>query len=152
MGSRTGQSPSSLSKLTRASVDGLTPHSMSIVSGAVTSPLHAETRENSSSDRRSRLAMITPPAIARWYHRYVGVAASARVVTAHQPTYLPWLGLFHKIALSDAFVIFDDVLYDDRDYVNRNRIRGPSGPLWLTVPVLTAPELKIADARIRPNM
>jgi len=82
----------------------------------------------------------------------VGVAASARVVTAHQPTYLPWLGLFHKIALSDAFVIFDDVLYDDRDYVNRNRIRGPSGPLWLTVPVLTAPELKIADARIRPNM
>lgn len=82
----------------------------------------------------------------------MGVAAAPRVVTAHQPTYLPWLGLFHKIALSDAFVIFDDVLYDDRDVVNRNRIRGPGGALWLTVPVLAAPDLRIADARIRSDL
>ena len=74
------------------------------------------------------------------------------MVTAHQPTYLPWLGLFHKIALSDAFVIFDDVLYDDRDFINRNRIRGPDGGMWLTVPVLAAPDLRIADARIRADL
>jgi hypothetical protein len=74
------------------------------------------------------------------------------VVTAHQPTYLPWLGLFHKIALSDAFVLFDDVRYDDRDFINRNRIRGPRGPLWLTVPILEAPDLRIADARIRSDL
>jgi hypothetical protein len=82
----------------------------------------------------------------------VGVAAAQRVVTAHQPTYLPWPGLFHKIALADTFVIFDDVLYDDRDFINRNRIRGPDGPLWLTVPILESPGLRIADARIRSDL
>ena len=29
------------------------------------------------------------------------------VLTAHQPVYLPWLGLFHKISLADKFVFFD---------------------------------------------
>ena len=57
------------------------------------------------------------------------------ILTAHQPVYLPWLGLFHKIALSDAFVWFDDVQYQKRDWNNRNKIKTNSGPAWLTVPV-----------------
>jgi len=59
------------------------------------------------------------------------------ILTAHQPVYLPWLGLFHKIALSDMFCIFDDVQYLPKDWNNRNRIKTNSGDLWLTVPVLT---------------
>jgi hypothetical protein len=58
------------------------------------------------------------------------------LLTAHQPVYLPWLGLFHKIALADTFVSFDDVQYLPKDWNNRNRIKTPSGPIWLTVPVL----------------
>src|SRR4030066_409564 len=38
------------------------------------------------------------------------------ILTAHQPVYLPWLGLFHKIALSDMFCIFDDVQYLKKDW------------------------------------
>ena len=58
-----------------------------------------------------------------------------RVVTGHQPTYLPWLGLFHKIALADVFVFMDDVQYLEGDWNNRNFVKGPHGPLRLTVPV-----------------
>lgn len=57
------------------------------------------------------------------------------ILTAHQPVYLPWLGLFHKIALSDTYVYFDDVRYQMKDWNNRNHIKTVQGPLWLTVPV-----------------
>jgi hypothetical protein len=59
------------------------------------------------------------------------------ILTAHQPVYLPWLGLFHKIALSDSFCYFDDVQYQVRDWNNRNKIKTFNGELMLTVPVLT---------------
>jgi hypothetical protein len=57
------------------------------------------------------------------------------VVSGHQPTYLPWLGLFHKIASCNIFVFMDDVQYLSGDWNNRNKIKGPQGPYWLTVPV-----------------
>lgn len=60
------------------------------------------------------------------------------ILTAHQPVYLPWLGLFHKIALADSFCIFDDVQYLKKDWNNRNQIKTNSGLLMLTVPVLTS--------------
>lgn len=59
------------------------------------------------------------------------------ILTAHQPVYLPWLGLLHKIALSDTFVIFDTVQYLKRDWNNRNQIKSQRGPIWLSVPVYT---------------
>lgn len=57
------------------------------------------------------------------------------IVTCHQPTYLPWAGLFHKLALSDHFVVMDNVQYSPRNWLNRNRIKGPQGVFWLSVPV-----------------
>lgn len=57
------------------------------------------------------------------------------ILTAHQPVYLPWLGLFHRIALADTFIYFDAVQYQTHDWNNRNRIKTPQGPMWLTVPV-----------------
>jgi len=60
------------------------------------------------------------------------------VLTAHQPVYLPWLGLFHKIALADTFVWFDGVQYLTKDWNNRNKVKTAAGEIWLTVPVLTA--------------
>lgn len=58
-----------------------------------------------------------------------------RIVSGHQPVYLPWLGLFHKIALCDVFVFMDDVQYLKQDWNNRNRVKGSQGAFWLTVPV-----------------
>lgn len=54
-----------------------------------------------------------------------------------QPGYLPWLGFFEQLYKSDIFVIYDDVQYDKNGWRNRNRIKTPNGPIWLTVPVLT---------------
>jgi len=58
------------------------------------------------------------------------------ILTAHQPVYLPWLGLFHKIALSDVFVSFNQVQYLPKDWNNRNKIKTQNEPIWLTVPVI----------------
>jgi hypothetical protein len=57
------------------------------------------------------------------------------ILTAHQPVYLPWLGLFHKIALADVFCYFDIAQYQTKDFNNRNKIKNNSGELWLSVPV-----------------
>ena len=72
------------------------------------------------------------------------------ILTAHQPVYLPWLGLFHKIALADRFVSFNQVQYQPKDWNNRNRIKTTEGPIWLTVPVLRKGylEKKICDIAI----
>ena len=60
------------------------------------------------------------------------------ILTAHQPVYLPWLGLFHKIAMAETFVSFNQVQYLPKDWNNRNRIKSTQGAHWLTVPVLKA--------------
>lgn len=57
------------------------------------------------------------------------------ILTAHQPTYLPWLGLFEKIAQADSFCVFDAVQAERRGWTTRNSIKTDQGPLMLSVPV-----------------
>lgn len=65
--------------------------------------------------------------------------AKDTVLTAHQSKYLPWLGLFHKIALATHYVAFDQVQYQKREFLNRNSVKAPDGKaVRLTVPVQTA--------------
>ena len=53
-----------------------------------------------------------------------------------QPGYLPWLGYFDLLQKADVFVHYDDVQFDKHGWRNRNRVKGPNGIGWLTVPVL----------------
>jgi hypothetical protein len=78
------------------------------------------------------------------------MSVSGLIVSGHQPAYLPWLGLMHKAALCDVFVFMDDVQYLERSWNNRNRIKGPQGPTWLTVPVAQkhSPSRCLRDIRI----
>ena len=55
-----------------------------------------------------------------------------------QSNYIPWRGYFDLIRRADHFVFYDDVQYTKRDWRNRNRIVGPDGPHWLTIPVATS--------------
>jgi len=75
------------------------------------------------------------------------------ILTAHQPVYLPWLGLFHKIAISDLYCYFDIVQYQRKDYNNRNKIKTHNGDIWLSVPVRSSGRLnsKINDIEIINN-
>jgi hypothetical protein len=63
-------------------------------------------------------------------------AAGGTIAAIHQPNYIPWLGYFYKIAHSDKFVFLDIVAYSCGSFVNRNSIKTPNGPAWLTIPVL----------------
>lgn len=76
------------------------------------------------------------------------------ILTAHQPVYLPWLGLFHKIALADKFVFFDQVQYVPKDWISRNHIKSQQGPVMLTVPVLRSGYLtkKISEIEINNDI
>ena len=58
-----------------------------------------------------------------------------KTVAILQSNYLPWKGYFDLIRSVDEFVFFDDVQYTRRDWRNRNLIKTPNGPQWLTVPV-----------------
>src|ERR1700748_2977221 len=75
------------------------------------------------------------------------------ILTAHQPVYIPWLGLFHKIYLAEQFCIFDIAQYQIKDYNNRNLIKTNTGPIWLSVPVESKDHFqkKICDIKIVHN-
>ena len=54
-----------------------------------------------------------------------------------QSNYIPWKGYFDFVDSVDEFVILDDVQYTRRDWRNRNILKSPSGPKWLSIPVNT---------------
>jgi hypothetical protein len=56
------------------------------------------------------------------------------ILAIHQPHYLPWLGYFDKIDKADIFVFLDNVQFIRNGFQNRNRIKTPTGPAWLSVP------------------
>jgi hypothetical protein len=58
-----------------------------------------------------------------------------RTVVILQSNYLPWRGYFDLLQQADEVVLLDSVQYTRRDWRNRNRIKTPQGPIWITVPV-----------------
>lgn len=59
----------------------------------------------------------------------------SKVVAIHQPDYLPWLGLYYKMAHCDTFIYLDDAQYSNEAAHNFNVIKTPQGELTLKVPV-----------------
>jgi hypothetical protein len=59
------------------------------------------------------------------------------VVAIHQPTFLPWLGWWDKLARADVFVLLDDVQFPKKGgtWVNRVRMLVNGNRAWVTVPV-----------------
>ncbi len=65
------------------------------------------------------------------------------IVSIMQPAYLPWLGYFERLAMSDLHIVLDDVQIEHggkTSFTNRNKIRTKSDWMWLTVPIKTAGE------------
>ena len=75
------------------------------------------------------------------------------ILTAHQPVYLPWIGLFHKISLANTFVIFDTVQYLPKEWMNRNKIKIKNNFKYSSVPILDKGylEKKICEIEINNN-
>ncbi|UCH77954.1 MAG: WbqC family protein [Candidatus Coatesbacteria bacterium] len=79
-----------------------------------------------------------------------------KVVACHQPVYLPFVGFFQKMARADAFVFMPFVQLNKRSWQVRNQIKGPHGPVWLSLPVhvkgkyhQTIGETKIVEGKWR---
>lgn len=80
-----------------------------------------------------------------------------KTISIHQPSYFPWLGLVHKIAASDVFVVLDSVQYGRHAFQNRTLYSTREGPRYLTLPVrskghieqqLTIRDVELADPRL----
>lgn len=71
-----------------------------------------------------------------------------KIISIHQPGYLPWLGFFKKIMYSDVFVFLDDAKFVKRQWHNRNQIRTGNGSTFLTVPIIAHSGENINDVKI----
>lgn len=79
------------------------------------------------------------------------------ILSIHQPSYFPWLGLLHKIANSDQYMVMDDVQLSDSAYQHRNLFLSADGKIkYLTIPInkktyrkMALKDLQIADSNWR---
>jgi len=58
------------------------------------------------------------------------------IVTIHQPDFLPWFGLFRKIAHADLWIVLDHVKNNPRDaafWGRRVRVLVNGSPQWLSI-------------------
>ena len=59
------------------------------------------------------------------------------IVGIHQPNFLPWIGYFNKIIMSDTFILLDDVQYPKSGgvWTNRHLISENGNSRWATLPI-----------------
>lgn len=70
-----------------------------------------------------------------------------------QPYFVPYIGYWQLMAAVDQFVVYDDVNYITRGWVNRNRVLMNGAPNYLTIPVLKASQnSKICDLSISDDI
>ena len=75
------------------------------------------------------------------------------LASIHQPEHLPWMGLLHKISISDIYIVLDSVQFKKNYFENRNRIYTHQGLQWLTVPVKMVGHIEktFAEIEVQPD-
>lgn len=69
-----------------------------------------------------------------------------------QPYFFPYIGYWQLIHAVDRFVIYDDVNYIRKGWVNRNRILNCGKSIYLTAPLQHAsPNKHICDTSLQPS-
>jgi hypothetical protein len=65
------------------------------------------------------------------------------ILSIHQPSYFPWLGMLDKIRKCDVFMVMDEVQLSDSAYQHRNVLLTADGtPKFLTIPFVRKNYLK----------
>jgi len=69
-----------------------------------------------------------------------------------QPYFLPYIGYFQLIAYCDTFVVYDDIEYTKRGWINRNRILAAGTARTITLPLRRDSDyLDVRDREIAPE-
>ena len=69
-------------------------------------------------------------------------------VAIMQPYFIPYIGYFQLINSVDTFVIYDNIKYTKKGWINRNRIMVNGKPDYVTIPIENASDyLDIGDRR-----
>lgn len=62
-----------------------------------------------------------------------------------QPYFLPYIGYFQLIFSVDKFVLYDNVNYINRGWVNRNRVLMNGQPTYITIPLQNASQNRLIN-------
>ena len=54
-----------------------------------------------------------------------------KIVTGHQPAFLPWVGLLHKVMIADVFIFMDVAKFRKRAFMHRNKIQINDSPHFI---------------------
>lgn len=69
-----------------------------------------------------------------------------------QPYFLPYVGYFQLIAAVDTFIIYDNIKYTKKGWINRNRMLRNNNDALFTVPLeKESDSLNIVDRKISPD-
>jgi hypothetical protein len=75
-----------------------------------------------------------------------------KIVTMHQPNYLPWIGLFSKISRADCFIIYDTAQFTTKGVIDRNKVRTNAEWCYLSIPIPKIYRLsKISEVALPEN-
>lgn len=78
-----------------------------------------------------------------------------KIVTIHQPDFLPYLGFFDRLIKSNLLVVLDNVQFvkgSKNAWQYRDKIKTPRGEEWITVSTLDAPlGTKINNIFLNPD-
>lgn len=58
-----------------------------------------------------------------------------KVVTIHQPDFLPYLGFFNRLKSSHHYVILDHVQLSASGWIHRDKIKTSKGTEWISIPI-----------------
>lgn len=69
-----------------------------------------------------------------------------------QPYFLPYIGYFQLIAASDLFIVYDNIKYTKKGWINRNRLLLNGADSYFTLPLKSAPDsMNVVDRELAPD-
>lgn len=76
-----------------------------------------------------------------------------KAIAIMQPYFFPYIGYWQLIHAVDRFVIYDDVNYINRGWINRNRLLINGVPTYMTAPLYRSSQNKrICDIALQPSL